>query len=29
LLTNVLAPTRLAADEAVALYPFRWNVEQM
>ena len=29
LLTNVLAPTRLAADEALALYPFRWSVERM
>ena len=25
----VLAPTRLAADEALALYPFRWSVERM
>jgi hypothetical protein len=29
LLTNVLAPTRLAAAEALALYPFRWSVERM
>jgi Transposase DDE domain len=28
-LTNVLAPTRLAADEALALYPYRWSVERM
>jgi hypothetical protein len=29
LLTNVLDPGRLAAEEALALYPFRWKVERM
>lgn len=29
LLTNVLDPSRLAAEEALALYPFRWKVERM
>ena len=28
-LTNVLAPERLAAPEAVALYTARWSVERM
>lgn len=28
-LTNVLSPTRLAAAEALALYPYRWSVERM
>jgi len=29
LLTNVLAPVRLAAAEALALYPYRWRIERM
>lgn len=29
LLTNVLDPTRLAAAEALALYPSRWRIERM
>jgi len=29
LLTNVLAPARLAAEEALALYPYRWGIERM
>lgn len=29
LLTNVLDPTRLRADEALALYPYRWRIERM
>lgn len=29
LLTNVLDPTRLPADEALALYPYRWRIERM
>jgi hypothetical protein len=29
LLTNVLSPTRLAAAEALALYPYRWRIERM
>jgi hypothetical protein len=29
LLTNVLDPTRLAAPEALALYPARWSIERM
>lgn len=29
LLTNVLAPARLAAAEALALYPYRWRIERM
>jgi hypothetical protein len=29
ILTNVLDPARLAAEEAVALYPYRWGVERM
>ena len=29
LLTNVLAPARLAAAEALALYPDRWRIERM
>src|SRR3990172_3470389 len=28
-LTNVLAPTRLSAEEALDLYPHRWGVERM
>jgi hypothetical protein len=28
-LTNVLTPTRLAAEEALDLYPYRWRVERM
>lgn len=28
-LTNVLSPTQLAAEEALALYPFRWSIERM
>jgi len=28
-LTNVLAPTRLSAEEALDLYPYRWSVERM
>jgi hypothetical protein len=28
-LTNVLSPERLAAVEALALYPYRWGVERM
>lgn len=28
-LTNVLAPARLAAEEALALYPSRWRIERM
>jgi hypothetical protein len=28
-LTNVLDPKRLCAEDAVALYPFRWNVERL
>jgi len=28
-LTNVLRPARLAAEEALSLYPFRWNIERM
>src|SRR5713226_8128490 len=29
LLTNVLAPRRLSAEEALDLYPYRWSVERM
>ena len=29
LLTNVLAPVRLSAEEALDLYPYRWTVERM
>lgn len=29
LLTNVLDPTRVRADEALALYPYRWRIERM
>lgn len=29
LLTNVLDPTRLRADDALALYPHRWRIERM
>src|SRR4029453_3746235 len=29
LLTNVLAPARLSAEEALDLYPYRWSVERM
>jgi len=29
LLTNVLDPTRLRAEEALALYPYRWRIERM
>ena len=29
LLTNVLDPTRLRADEALGLYPLRWSIERM
>jgi hypothetical protein len=29
LLTNVLAPVRLSAEEALDLYPHRWGVERM
>jgi len=29
LLTNVLDPTRLTAEEALALYPYRWRIERM
>ena len=29
ILTNVLSPTQLAAEEALALYPFRWSIERM
>jgi hypothetical protein len=29
LLTNVLAPARLSAEEALDLYPHRWGVERM
>jgi len=29
LLTNVLSPTRLAAAEGLALYPYRWRIERM
>jgi hypothetical protein len=29
LLTNVLDPERLAASEALALYPYRWRIERM
>ena len=28
-LTNVLTPSQLAAEEALALYPFRWSIERM
>jgi hypothetical protein len=28
-LTNVLAPERLSAEEALDLYPYRWSVERM
>jgi Transposase DDE domain len=28
-LTNVLAPVRLSAEEALDLYPYRWGVERM
>ncbi len=28
-LTNVLSATQLAAEEALALYPFRWSIERM
>lgn len=28
-LTNVLTPARLAAEEALALYPYRWSIERM
>jgi Transposase DDE domain len=27
--TNVLSPVQLAAEEALALYPFRWTIERM
>lgn len=29
LLTSVLSPTRLSAEEALALYPQRWGIERM
>jgi len=29
LLTNVLAPARLSAEEALDLYPYRWGIERM
>lgn len=29
LLTNVLDPERLRAEEALALYPYRWSIERM
>ena len=29
LLTNVLDPTKLSAEEALALYPFRWTIERV
>ena len=29
LLTNVLAPGRLSAEEALDLYPYRWGIERM
>lgn len=29
LLTNVLDPKRLSAEEALSLYPFRWQVERL
>ncbi len=29
LLTNVLSPARLAPEEALALYPYRWRIERM
>jgi len=29
LLTNVLEPARLSAEEALDLYPYRWSVERM
>jgi hypothetical protein len=29
LLTNVLAPARFSAEEALDLYPYRWSVERM
>lgn len=29
LLTNVLDPQRLSADEAIALYPCRWTIERL
>jgi hypothetical protein len=28
-LTNVLTPTRLSAEEALDLYPYRWGIERM
>jgi Transposase DDE domain len=28
-LTNVLAPVRLSAEEALDMYPYRWSVERM
>jgi hypothetical protein len=28
-LTNVVSPTQLAAEEALTLYPFRWSIERM
>lgn len=28
-LTSVLAPARLSAEEALALYPYRWRIERM
>jgi hypothetical protein len=29
LLTNVLAPARLSAEEALDLYPYHWGIERM
>ena len=29
LLTNVLSPERLSAEEALRLYPYRWRIERM
>ena len=29
ILTTVVSPARLAAEEALALYPFRWSIERM
>ena len=29
LLTNVLTPARLSAEEALDLYPYRWGIERM
>ncbi len=28
-LTSVLTPTRVPAEDALALYPYRWNIERM